>query len=94
MMINTSEQALQAAGEILDKNKIKHSSIGNPDFKLDYPYNKRTLKTDVSVVSYTYMVFEEEMAFIYLDDRDGLISITWALHESAGKKQIKILQKV
>jgi hypothetical protein len=66
-MIHSSEQALEAARNILEKNNIKHISVDAPVYKPDWENT-----TDVWWVCYTYMVFQEENAFIYLDDRNGL----------------------
>jgi hypothetical protein len=71
-MIHTSQQALKAARQILSSNKVKHIEIGAPEPKAGFEYKGGATVTDVWVVSYTYMVFEEEQAFIYLDDRNDL----------------------
>jgi len=71
-MIFTSEQALEAAREILNFYEIKHMEIGIPVPKAGYQHQSSVPATDVWVVSYTYMVFQEEDAFIYLNDQDDL----------------------
>lgn len=71
-MKHSSEQALQAAREILSKNKIKHLEVGIPESKTGCQFNRELPVTDVWVISYTYMVFQDEIAFIYLDDLNEL----------------------
>ena len=71
-MIHTSEQALEVAREILERHKIKHTSIGTPKPKADYQHQTGAPATEVWVVNYTYMVFQEEDAFIYLNDQEEL----------------------
>jgi hypothetical protein len=71
-MIHISEQALQAAREILAQHQIKYSELGKPEPKAGYNYHSDAPVNDIWVISYTHMVFEEEIALIYLDDRDGL----------------------
>lgn len=71
-MIHTSEQAFEAARQILISNKIKHIEIGAPEPKAGFGYQNGAPVKDIWVVSYTYMVFQEEEAFIYLYDNDEL----------------------
>ncbi|RZK74213.1 MAG: hypothetical protein EOO85_15685 [Pedobacter sp.] len=71
-MIHTSEQALNVASQILIDNKVKHIDIGSPQAKIAFRHDENAPLTDVWVISYTYMVFQEEQAFIYLDDLDEL----------------------
>lgn len=71
-MIHTSEQALEAAREILNQYEIKHTSIGTPEPKAGYQHQPGAPAIDVWVVDYTYMVFQDENAFIYLNDQDEL----------------------
>jgi len=71
-MIHTKEQALNAALAILDRLLIKYVETGAPEPKAAFKYQNDAPVNDVWVVSYTYMVFQEEEAFIYLDDRDEL----------------------
>lgn len=71
-MIHTSEQALKAAREILDRYQIKHMNVGTPQPKWGYQHQTGVVATEVWVVDYTYMVFQEEDAFIYLNDQDEL----------------------
>ena len=71
-MIHTSEQALKAALEILNRYDIKHTGIGTPKIKTGYQYQPDAPIIDIWVVDYTYMVFQEEDAFIYLNDHDEL----------------------
>jgi hypothetical protein len=71
-MIHTSEQALKAAREILELYQIKHIEIGTPEPKAGYQHQPGAPAIDVWVVSYTFMIFQEEDAFIYLNDKDEL----------------------
>ncbi|MFD1256927.1 hypothetical protein ACFQ3S_08975 [Mucilaginibacter terrae] len=71
-MIHTSEQVLEAAREILERYQIKHMDIGTPKPMSDYQNQTGAPEIDVWVVNYTYMVFQEEDAFIYLNDQDEL----------------------
>ena len=71
-MIHTSEQALEAAREIFKRYEIKHTDIGTPEPKAGYQHQTGAPVMDVWVVNYTYMVFQEEDAFIYLNDHDEL----------------------
>ncbi len=71
-MIHTSEQALKAAREILDRYEINHIDIGTPEPNSGYQTQTGPVAADVWVVNYTYMVFQEEDAFIYLNDQDEL----------------------
>ncbi|MDN5285266.1 MAG: hypothetical protein JWR38_1540 [Mucilaginibacter sp.] len=55
----------------LQKLKIKYDAIEDPEYKTDYDIQTKgggSQKTNVWIIPYTYTVFEEEMAFIYLDD--------------------------
>lgn len=69
-MVHSSEQAFNTARQILNKNNISYIEIGTPELKSGYHHNSVT--TDVWIVSYTYMVFQEEIAFVYLDDLNRL----------------------
>ena len=71
-MIHTSEQALEAAREILERYKIKHTGIGTPHPKAGYQHQTGAPVINVWVVHYSYMVFQEEDAFIYLNDQEEL----------------------
>lgn len=71
-MIHTSDQALKAAREILHRYQIKHMEIGTPKIKAGYQHQTGAPTIDVWVVDYTYMVFQEEDAFIYLNDQEEL----------------------
>ena len=70
-MIHSSEQALEVAREILERYKIKHTGIGAPKPKAGYQHQS-SAPMDVWVIGYTYMVFQEEDAFIYLNDQEEL----------------------
>ena len=67
-MIHTSEQALEATREILNRYEIKHTGIGTPDPRAGYQHQTGAPIIDIWVVNYTYMVFQEEDGFIYLND--------------------------
>ncbi len=71
-MIHTSEQAIEAAREILEQYQIKHMKIGTPQPKTGYQHQPGAPIIDIWVVNYTYMVFQEEDAFIYLNDQNEL----------------------
>lgn len=71
-MIHTSEQALEAAREILERYQVKHTGIGTPKIKTGHQHQAGAPAIDVWVVHYTYMVFQEEDAFIYLNDQEEL----------------------
>ncbi|MGY4385172.1 hypothetical protein ACVWYN_002208 [Pedobacter sp. UYP24] len=71
-MVHSSEQALQVARAILEKNRIKHISVDAPREELNFQFLDSKLVTDAWVICYTYMVFQDEDAFIFLDDRNDL----------------------
>ncbi|TCD11006.1 hypothetical protein EZ449_05765 [Pedobacter frigidisoli] len=71
-MVHTREQALKAAREILERRKIKYMEIEAPEPDAGYQHQPGAPEKDVWVVSYTYMVFQDERAFIHLDDREEL----------------------
>ena len=71
-MIHTSEQAIEAARKILEQYQIKHMKIGTLQPKTSYQLRPGAPIIDAWVVNYTYMVFQEEDAFIYLNDQDEL----------------------
>lgn len=60
-MIHTSEQALEAACEILDRYEIKHIGIGTPKPKAGFGHQTDPPVMDVWVVDYSYMVFRKMM---------------------------------
>ena len=71
-MIHTSQQAIEAAREILDQYQIKHIEMGTSKPKAGYQHQAGASAIDVWVVDYTYMVLQEEDAFIYLNDQEEL----------------------
>jgi hypothetical protein len=71
-MIHTSEQALEAAREILNRYHINHMDVGTAQPRSGHQHQPGAPAIDVWVVDYTYMVFQEEDAFIYLNDQDEL----------------------
>lgn len=71
-MMHTSEQALEAAREILDRYHIAHIEVGTAEPKAGYQHQPGAPIIDIWVVNYSYMVFQEEDAFIYLNDQDEL----------------------
>ncbi len=71
-MIHTSKQAFEAARKILEQYQITHMKIGTPEPKTGYQHQPGAPVINIWVVNYTYMVFQEEDAFIYLNDRDEL----------------------
>lgn len=60
-MIHTSEQALEAAREILDRYKVKHTGIGTPEPKAGYQRQPGTLIIDIWVVVIPIWFFRKKM---------------------------------
>lgn len=69
-MKHNSAQALEAAKDILKRLKVKYETIKVQEFKPGLKIEQTGLTTNVWVVGYTYTVFEEEDAFVYIDDTD------------------------
>lgn len=65
-MIYNINQVIVVASAILRERNIEYVTLAVPTYKTSFGYKDKV--TDVWVVSYTYLVFQEEIAFIYLDD--------------------------
>jgi hypothetical protein len=69
-MKHNSTEALEAAKEILKRLKVKYETVKVHEFKPEAKIEETGQIVDLWVVNYTYRVFEEESAFVYINDTD------------------------
>jgi hypothetical protein len=63
-------QAIRAAETVLATKRIKYVNIDPPSYRENVVEQGIAKPTNVWVVPYVYMVFQDENAFIYLRDED------------------------
>ncbi|MGY4537858.1 methionine synthase II (cobalamin-independent) [Mucilaginibacter sp. UYNi724] len=69
-MEHNAMQAIRAAEKVLSDKKVKYVNIDPPMFKENIFEQGMSERTDVWVVPYVYIVFQDESAFIYFKDVD------------------------
>ncbi|MGY4538990.1 inosine/xanthosine triphosphate pyrophosphatase family protein [Mucilaginibacter sp. UYNi724] len=69
-MKHNSTEVLEASKEMLKRLKIKYETIKVQEFKPNAKIEETGQIVNLWVVNYTYTVFEEESAFVYIDDTD------------------------
>ena len=69
-MKHNSAEVVEVAKQILKKLEIRYNTLHVQELKPGFTVKQTGLVTDVWVVNYTYTVFEEEDAFVYVNDAD------------------------
>ncbi|QJD97800.1 hypothetical protein HH214_18920 [Mucilaginibacter robiniae] len=69
-MKHTALQAIRSAEKLLIEKKIKYALINPPHFEKGLQGQSTIGPTDVWVLSYIYVCFQDEISFIYLNDTD------------------------
>jgi len=69
-MKHNSEQALEAAKDILKRLKVKYDTIKVQAFEPKTKIKQIDQVVDLWVVQYTYTVFQDESAYVYINDAD------------------------
>lgn len=69
-MMHHALQAMRAAEKILAEKKIKYVKVETPKFEENFLQQGMAESANIWVVPYIYMVFQDEIAFIHLNDED------------------------
>jgi len=69
-MKHNALQAIHVAEKVLKDKKIKYVNIDPPRFEEVIFEQGMSERADVWIVPYVYLVFQDESAFIYLNDED------------------------